>query len=36
MNAKKLPSGMYRARLFLGEGEDGKKHYKSFTAKTNR
>lgn len=36
MNAKKLPSGMYRARLFLGEGEDGKKHYKSFTAKTKR
>ena len=36
MNAKKLPSGMYRARLFLGEGEDGKKHYKSFTAATKR
>lgn len=36
MNAKKLPSGKYRARLFLGEDENGKKHYKSFTANTKR
>ena len=36
MNARKLPSGSWRARLFLGEGPDGKKHYKSFTAATKR
>lgn len=36
MNAKKLPSGSWRARLFLGEDESGKKHYKSFTASTKR
>lgn len=36
MNARKLPSGSWRARLFLGEDEHGKKHYKSFTAATKR
>ena len=36
MNAKKLPSGNWRARLFLGEDAAGKKHYKSFTAATKR
>lgn len=36
MNARKLPSGSWRARLFLGEDENGKKHYKSFTAATKR
>ena len=36
MNARKLPSGSWRARLFLGEDEQGKKHYKSFTAPTKR
>lgn len=36
MNARKLPSGSWRARLFLGEDEHGKKHYKSFTAPTKR
>lgn len=36
MNARKLPSGSWRARLFLGEDENGKKHYKSFTASTKR
>lgn len=36
MNAKKLPSGSWSARLFLGEDENGKKHYKSFTAATKR
>ena len=36
MNAKKLPSGNWRARLFIGDDENGKHHYKSFTAKTKR
>lgn len=36
MNARKLPSGSWRARLFLGEDENGKKHYKSFTVATKR
>lgn len=36
MNARKLPSGSWRARLFLGTDADGKKHYKSFTAPTKR
>ena len=36
MNARKLPSGSWRARLFLGTDAAGKKHYKSFTAPTKR
>lgn len=34
--AKKLPSGNWRARAFLGADADGKKQYKSFTAPTKR
>lgn len=34
--AKKLPSGNYRARAFLGVDEHGKKAYKSFTAPTKK
>lgn len=33
--AKKLPSGNYRCRIYVGE-EDGKKIYKSFTAPTKK
>lgn len=33
--AKKLPSGNYRCRIYVGE-EDGKKIYKSFTAATKK
>ena len=32
-NAKKLPSGNYRIRVFSHKDEDGKAHYESFTAK---
>ena len=35
MKAKKLPSGSYRVRISLGKCEDGKYHYKSFTADTS-
>ena len=34
--AKKLPSGNWRARAFIGTGKDGKKKYKSFTAPTKK
>lgn len=34
--AKKLPSGNWRARAFIGTDSDGKKQYKSFTAPTKR
>lgn len=34
MNARKLPSGNYRARAFDYTDYQGKKHYKSFTAPT--
>ena len=34
--AKKLPSGNWRARVYDGRGEDGKKKYISFTAPTKR
>lgn len=34
--AKKLPSGSWRARAFIGRKEDGKPIYKSFTAPTKR
>ena len=33
--ARKLPSGNYRVRLFVGM-EDGKRKYKSFTAPTKK
>lgn len=33
-NAKKLPSGNWRIRVFIGEDENGKKKVKSFTAPT--
>lgn len=33
-NAKKLPSGSWRIRVFIGEDENGKKRTKSFTAPT--
>ena len=32
--AKKLPSGNWRVKAYIGVGEDGKKKYKSFTATT--
>lgn len=35
-NAKKLPSGSYRARVYVGTSADGKKHYKSFTASSKK
>lgn len=35
-NAKKLPSGNYRVRLYLGKDENGKDKYKSFTAPTKK
>lgn len=34
--AKKLPSGNYRCQLYVGKDEDGKRLYKSFTAKTKK
>lgn len=34
--AKKLPSGNYRVRAFIGMDENGKKCYKSFTAPSKR
>ncbi len=34
--AKKLPSGSYRVQVFDYQDIDGKKHYKSFTARTKR
>ena len=34
--AKKLPSGSWRVRVYTHSDEDGKKHYKSFTAPTKR
>lgn len=34
--AKKLPSGSYRVRVYSHTDEDGKKHYKSFTADTKK
>lgn len=34
--AKKLPSGSWRARAYLGTNTEGKKLYKSFTAPTKR
>lgn len=34
--AKKLPSGSWRVRAFIGVGKDGKKKYKSFTASTKK
>lgn len=34
--AKKLPSGSYRIRVFLGLTDEGKKAYKSFTAPTKK
>lgn len=33
-NAKKLPSGNWRVQVYLGVGDDGKKHKKSITAPT--
>lgn len=35
-NAKKLPSGSWRIRVYAGEDETGKKIYKSFTAPTKK
>lgn len=34
--AKKLPSGNYRVRVFIGKNVDGKPQYKSFTAPTKK
>lgn len=34
--AKKLPSGNYRVRVYMGKDENGKDHYKSFTAPTKK
>lgn len=34
--AKKLPSGSYRVRVYDFTDQDGKKHYKSFTAPTKK
>ena len=33
--AKKLPSGAYRCLIYIGD-ENGKRKYKSFTAKTKK
>lgn len=33
-NAKKLPSGNWRIRVFCGKNENGKQIFKSFTADT--
>lgn len=35
-NAKKLPSGSWRIRVYAGDDENGKKIYKSFTAPTKK
>ena len=35
-NAKKLPSGNWRVRVYIGKGKDGKDKYKSFTASTKK
>ena len=35
-NAKKLPSGSWRVRVYAGDDENGKKIYKSFTAPTKK
>lgn len=35
-SAKKLPSGSWRVRLYIGKDADGKSQYKSFTADTKR
>ena len=34
--AKKLPSGSWRVRAYVGKGPDGKDKYKSFTASTKK
>lgn len=34
--AKRLPSGTWRVRVYSHTDEDGKKHYKSFTASTKK
>lgn len=34
--ARKLPSGSWRVRMYIGSDEDGKKQYKSFTGKTKK
>ena len=34
--ARKLPSGSYRCQIYDYTDEKGKRHYKSFTAKTKR
>lgn len=34
--AKKLPSGNFRVRVYVGVGANGKKKYKSFTATTKK
>ncbi|MDE5946691.1 MAG: site-specific integrase [Oscillospiraceae bacterium] len=34
--ARKLPSGNWRIRVYIGKDKNGKKIYKSFTAKTKR
>lgn len=34
--AKKLPSGNWRVKAYIGVGDDGKKKYKSFTASTKK
>ena len=36
MRAKKLPSGSWRVRIYTHTDDSGKRHYKSFTAKTKR
>lgn len=36
MTARKLPSGSYRAQVYDYTDNEGKKHYKSFTASTKR
>ena len=33
---KKMPSGNWRVRVFLGKDKDGKKKYKSITAPTKK
>lgn len=35
-NAKKLPSGNWRVRVYIGKDKDGKDKYKSFTAATKK
>ncbi len=34
--AKKLPSGKYRCLIYDYTDQSGKRHYKSFTAKTKK